>query len=406
MLERVHQEPLEYTTNILKEGFHAESLSEFSVGNVEKVLQFQITNRRYARTPLVRLTNLAAHLGVEDIYIKDEAQRFGLNAFKVLGGVYAIARYLAEKLNRDIETLSFAELRSAESKKITGEITFVAATDGNHGRGVAWAAHELGHNAIIYMPKGSSQTRLQAIRDEGAAAEITQYNYDESVRLVAVQAEENGWVMIQDTSWSGYEKIPLWIMQGYAVLAKEAIEQMHEQRPSHLLLQAGVGSFAGAIAGYFVEYYREHRPKIIIVEPHSANCFYRSFAAADHTVKTVDGEMNTIMAGLACGEPNPKAWSILKRCTDAAISVDDRIAALGMRILGNPLRGDERLISGESGAVTTGVLYYLMKEHSLQNVRDQLGLGFESRIMLISTEGDTDQEHYREIVWEGALSLG
>lgn len=382
--------------------------ADFSLDTVAEIHRFQSTHPDYAKTPLISLSHLAQYLGCQRVFVKDEAHRFGLNAFKVLGGIYAVARYLAERLNGHIGALSFEALKSPEMKKLTGEITFISATDGNHGRGVAWAARELGHRAVIYLPKGSSIARLKAIRDEGAAAEMTDFNYDETVRYAAKKAEENGWVVIQDTSWEGYDTIPLWIMQGYATLAKETVEQMMDhtpEPPTHLFLQAGVGSFAAAVAAYFVQYYGTSHPKIVLVEPHLANCFYKSFAANDHSIKTVGGKMDTMMAGLACGVPNPKAWDILKLSTETSFSCDDRVAALGMRILGHPLKSDQRIVSGESGAVSTGLLYCLAKDRRFKQVKEKLGLNRSSSVILINTEGDTDEAHYRKVVWEGACPM-
>lgn len=379
-------------------------LADFSKEEIQKVVNFQSSHPCYAPTSLVRLSSLADSLGVKEIFVKNEAERFGLNAFKVLGGIYGVGRYLAERLGRDISTLTFGELKSPEVKALTGEITFVSATDGNHGRGVAWAARELGHKAVIYMPKGSSLNRLRAIQSEGAYAEITEFNYDDSVRLAASYASDHGGVIVQDTSWEGYRDIPLWIMQGYATLAKEAVEQMASitaEPPTHVFLQAGVGSFAAGIAAYLIQYYQENHPRIVVVEPHLANCYYQSFASTDEFFQVVGGDMNTIMAGLACGEPNEKAWQILRHYACASFSCDDQIAALGMRVLGNPLEGDKKVISGESGAVTMGLLYSLTKEQDLVAYKHDLGLDDNSRILLINTEGDTDAEHYRKIVWEG-----
>ncbi|MYL34330.1 diaminopropionate ammonia-lyase [Pontibacillus yanchengensis] len=395
--------------NPMKQPFSMSGVpEEFSLESIRKVQQFQSSHERYQKTPLAKLDSLAEHLGVQEIFVKDESYRFGLNAFKVLGGIYAVGKYLAELLDRDIESLTFEELKSPETKKVTGEITFISATDGNHGRGIAWAAKELGHHSIIYMPKGSSERRLQAIKGEGAYAEITDFNYDAAVRYSSSLADQNGWVLIQDTAWEGYEKIPQWIMQGYATLAKESIEQIElhtEEPPTHVFLQCGVGSYAAGITGYLLQYYQEHHPKVIAVEPHSANCYYRSFQEADNSRHIVDGDMDTIMDGLACGEPNPLSWKILKRFAEASFSCDDKISALGMRILGNPLQEDPKVISGESGAVTTGLLYCLLSEDGLQGMKEKLQLDEHSRVLLISTEGDTDKESYRKIVWEGEHPL-
>ena len=205
--------------------------------------------------PLAKLDHMAARLGLGQVYVKDESYRFGLNAFKVLGGSFAMARYIAKQTGKDVSELPYNVLTSEELKKEFGQATFFTATDGNHGRGVAWAANKLGQKAVVLMPKGSTQTRLNNILAEGAQATIEEYNYDECVRMANAMAEktENG-VMVQDTAWDGYEEIPSWIMQGYGTMAMEADEQLHDygcDRPTHVFIQAGVGSLAGAVQGYF-----------------------------------------------------------------------------------------------------------------------------------------------------------
>lgn len=384
--------------------FNEEELAFFTTEEIKKVLKFQQTHPLYTNTPLESLTHLADHLNVADIKVKDESHRFGLNAFKVMGGIYAIGKYLADQLERDIESLSFSELQSPEIRKQLGDITFISATDGNHGRGVAWAARELGQKSVIYMPKGSTQARLDAIRNEGAYADITDVNYDDTVRICAKLAEENDWVMVQDTVWEGYDEIPLWIMQGYSAIAQEIIEEMESQQekpPTHIFLQAGVGSYAAGIGAYFTQYYRENPPKIIVVESDLADCYYRSFSSKTGEIEVVAGDMNTIMAGLACGEPNKRAFRILKQYAWATYSCADHIAALGMRVLGNPLRDDPKIISGESGAVPLGLLFYLRAFENRQAC-EELELDESSRVLVISTEGDTDYQHYLDVVWKGS----
>ncbi len=351
---------------------------------------------------MASLHRLAKHWGLGGVYVKDESHRFGLNAFKVLGGAYAIGRYLAERLGMNIEDLSFERLRSNEIREKLGEITFVTATDGNHGRGVAWAASQLSQRSVVYMPHGSSPTRLEAIRAAGAEAEIMQWNYDECVRHAARMAEEHGWVVVQDTAWDGYDAIPEWIMQGYSTLAIEAIEQLRAlgvPKPTHVLLQAGVGSFAGAVTALFASVYGDERPAIIIVEPNKADCIYRSARAG--SLQVVTGAMNTIMAGLACGEPNPAALQLLQDYGSLYISCPDSVAAKGMRMLGNPLGDDPMVISGESGAVTAGLLDHLMADPQLSDAKDRIGLTAASHVLLVSTEGDTDPSRYRDVVWDG-----
>ena len=255
------------------------SVDYISEDTIKKVNDFHKSFDEYSVTPLHNLGGLANHFGVKNIFLKDESYRFGLNAFKVVGGAYAIGKYLAEKLGMDISEISFEYLRSKEVKEKLGEITFVTATDGNHGRGVAWAATQLGQKSVVYMPRVASQTRLDNILKEGADASIIDGNYEDAVELSARMAKEHGWVVIQDTAWEGYEEIPTWIMQGYGTIIYEAIEQLNENgidKPSHVFLQAGVGSFAGAILGYLVDKLGEDRPITVVLEPDDANCYYLS----------------------------------------------------------------------------------------------------------------------------------
>ncbi|KOS67547.1 diaminopropionate ammonia-lyase [Lysinibacillus contaminans] len=374
-------------------------LEHFTVEQVDRVERFHRTYGKFEETPLRRLDALAADVGVDQICVKDESYRFGLNAFKVLGGVYALGQYLAKVLGKNIDELSFEELKLPEVKKRLGELTFISTTDGNHGRGVAWAARELGFKARIYMPAGSAEERLDNIKNEGAYAEITQMNYDDTVRYTSQLAEENGWIIVQDTMWEGYEEIPLWIMQGYTTLMKEVVQQL-EEAPTHVFLQAGVGSFASAMVAFLQQYYK---PDItfVLVEPHVANCYYESFKRGTEQSVNVGGAMQTIMAGLACGEPSPVAWNILKAYTKVSVSCAEDVAATGMRVLGNPLEMDPRIIAGESGAVPAGCFYAIMTDSNYQDLKEVLQINTTSRVLLVNTEGDTDVNNYRDIMWHG-----
>ncbi len=372
-------------------------LTCLSLESAEKVLSFHQSFPMYRETPLTHLKQLAAELGIEAIYVKDESFRFGLNAFKVLGGSYAIGNYIAGRLGIDISELPYEELISEEIREKTGEITFVTATDGNHGRGVAWTANQLKQKSVVYMPKGSSLERLDNIRAEGADALITDLNYDDTVRFADKQARENGWVLVQDTAWGGYENIPVWIMQGYGTMGLEAYGQLG-RRPTHIFLQAGVGSMAAAVTGFFSSAYGENKPIITIVEPNEADCLYRTAKAADGQLHFVTGEMKTMMAGLACGEPCTIAWSILESWADYFVSCPDRISVKGMQMLGNPLKGDPGIVSGESGSVTAGLVAEIMQNRDLSHIREQLHLGKDSVVLCFSTEGDTDKENYKRIV--------
>ena len=382
----------------------AADLSAFSYSEAQKARNFHAGFAQYSETPLTALSNLAKALGVASIHVKDESYRFGLNAFKVLGGSYALGRFIAQKLGEDIENLPASRILSAEVKEKLGELTFVTATDGNHGRGVAWTANQLGQKSVVYMPKGSAMERLENIRAEGADASITDLNYDDAVRLADQHAREKGWVMVQDTAWEGYTDIPLWIMQGYSTMGWEIIRQLEEmgaEKPTHLFLQAGVGSMAGAMAGFFAAYYGEDRPFITIVEPNRADCLFRTARANDGKLHNVTGDMNTIMAGLACGEPCSIGWDVLRHCADAFLSVPESVAADGMRILAAPARGDSPIVSGESGAAAFGAAANLLLDSDLAAMKEQLGINEHSRLLFISTEGDTDKENYRNVVWRG-----
>jgi diaminopropionate ammonia-lyase len=379
---------------------HAVSLEE-----AKKAQHFHSGFPGYEFTPLAELDCLAKDLGVAKVYVKDESCRFGLNAFKVLGGGYAIGNYLAQRLGKKIDEVSFDSLTSESCRRELGDVTFVTATDGNHGRGVAWMANKLRQHSVVYMPKGSAKERLENIRKENADAFITDLNYDGAVHLAEKHAAENGWVLTQDTAWDGYEEIPTWIMQGYMTLSYEILQQLHSigaEKPTHLILQAGVGSFASSVLGFFASVYGEERPKTIIVEPEAAACLFKSAKADDGKVHFVTGDMNTIMAGLACGEPSTVSYRIIDSYADAFVSCSDEVSAEGMRVLGNPMGSDRRVVSGESGAVGAGLLREIMRNPALAPLREKLGFSSESRVLLISTEGDTDRENYRRIVWDGA----
>ena len=381
-------------------------LSLMSGNNVNQARAFFRSFPQYAVTPLARLDGLAGRLGLGGLYVKDESHRFGLNAFKVLGGAFAMARYIAEETNQGIEAMTYDYLTGEQLRKDFGQATFFTATDGNHGRGVAWAARQLGQRAVVHMPKGSAKIRYDNIAREGARVTIEDMNYDDCVRLAAAEAArtEHG-VVMQDTAWEGYELIPAWIMQGYGCMAQEASEQLRAlsvERPTHVFVQAGVGCMASAVVGFFANLFPENPPRFIIIEAESAACLYKGACQRDGTPATVGGDMPTIMAGLACGEPNILSWDILRNHADAFLACPDWVSARGMRMLAAPLRGDPAVISGESGAVGMGVIDALMTDAAYGELKQALGLDGSSRVLLFSTEGNTDPENYRRIVWGGA----
>lgn len=391
---------IEWIDNPYKESNVAtEALHHFSEEEMNKAMNFHSDMPNYEATPLHRLTNLSDQLGVKGIYVKDESKRFGLNAFKGLGGSYAIASYFAKELSLDLRITRFQEL--VDQVASLPAVTFATVTAGNHGRGVAWAAYHFNQKAKVYMPKGSSPSRLEAIKKFGAEAYMSDVNYDDTVQQVAQLAAEQNWVLLQDTAWEGYEAIPLYIMQGYTTILAEIVEQLKEESLdsiTHIFLQAGVGSFAASIAAAFYNLTSESSPKIVIVEPSKADCLYQSALHASGDPQRVYGKLDTMMAGLACGEPSPVAWDILKSISDCFISVDDTISAKGMQLLGHPRGEDAKVISGESGAVPLGVLYELLTNDQTSPLKEELGLDESSNILFISTEGDTDPDNYQKIV--------
>ena len=380
-------------------------LPVMSLENIKQAREFHKSFPQYTITPLAKLDGMAEGLGLGGLFVKDESYRFGLNAFKVLGGSFAMARYIASEMGRDVSEMTYDYLTSEKFREEFGQATFFTATDGNHGRGVAWAANKLGQKAVVHMPKGSTNTRFDNIAKEGAKVTIEEVNYDDCVRMAAAEAEATPHgVVVQDTAWEGYEEIPAWIMQGYGSMAGEAAEQLREvsvNRPTHVFVQAGVGSLAGAVVGYFTNLYPENPPKFVVMEAGAAACLYKGAVAGDGDPRIVGGDLQTIMAGLACGEPNIIGWDILRNHVSAFVSCPDWVAAKGMRMLAAPVKGDPKVISGESGAVGMGVISTIMEDDEYKELRDALELNRDSKVLMFSTEGDTDPDKYKKIVWGG-----
>lgn len=396
---------MKWVANTMPKSDASPQLALMAPSQIEKARQFHRSFPQYKPTPLVSLEVFAKNFGLGGVYIKDESYRFGLNAFKVLGGSFAMARFIAKQVGRDISELGYKQLTSPDTKKDLGEYTFFTATDGNHGRGVAWAANQIGQHSVVYMPKGSSLPRLENIRKEGAKAEITELNYDDAVRLATAEsAKTPNSVVIQDTAWQGYEDIPGWVMQGYGTMASEADYQMKAngaERPTHIFVQAGVGSLAGAVTGFFQNLYPKNPPTVVVVEAQAADCLYRSAARGDGTTENVGGDLTTIMAGLACGEANTISWEILRNYADYFVSLPDYSAARAMRVLAVPLQGDSPIISGESGAAGMGCLFEVLANPHFKELRDALKLDDSSQVLLFSTEGNTDPSWFRRVVWDG-----
>ncbi|RIK17954.1 MAG: diaminopropionate ammonia-lyase [Anaerolineae bacterium] len=375
-------------------------------GITDKARAFHTQLPRYEMTPLKRLSSLATRLGLGSIWVKDESARFRLNAFKALGGSFAIYSFISQKTG--LPNLSFADLMSGEVRAALGDITFTSATDGNHGKGLAWAARKLEFPCVIYVHKNTSQARIAAIAEFGAEVRVVNGNYDDAVRQCERDAQANGWQVISDTSWPGYEDVPKWVMQGYTTLLAETQEQFAALgiiKPTHIFLQAGVGAFAASVIAFYKKLFGGGAPISVVVEPRKADCLYQSMVIDDGRPHAVAGDLDTIMAGLACGEPSPLAWSIIRDCADFVITSPDYVAAKGMRMYGVPLKGDPFVVSGESGAVTLGVLPFIIGYEGAADLRQQLRLDETSRVLLINTEGNTDPDYFRNVVWEGVFPV-
>ena len=347
----------------------------------------------YAVTPLHELKALARQMNVASVHYKDEGSRFGLGSFKALGGAYAVARLLCQLVGEQLSRrVSRAELLAAPCRELTKAITVTCATDGNHGRSVAWGAQLLGCQCVIYIHANVSEGRRQAIEHYGAKVIRTSGNYDDAVRQADRDAKSIGRYVISDTSYEGYMEVPLDVMQGYQLMGEEAAQQLDEM-PTHVFIQGGVGGLAAAVCGYFWERFGKARPRVIVVEPERADCLMQS--ARNGKITAVLGDLDTLMAGLACGEVSLLAWKILETGADAFVVVSDQAAIDTMRLLASPSRGDIPIVAGESAVAGLAAAIGVAKNASQ---RTALKLDDRSRLLFFGTERDTDPVLYAQLV--------
>ena len=350
------------------------------------------TWENYAPTPLYRLTDLANKIGIADIMYKDESPRFGLQSFKALGGAYAglrvIQRELTRQLNRDV---SVAEIRSGALAEHIGRITLTSATDGNHGRSLAWGAQLFGAPCRIYIHEFVSENRAQAMRDYGAEVIRISADYDESVRVTRRESDENGWFVVSDTSWDGYTQAPTDVMSGYGVMVDEISVDLSES-PTHLFIQGGVGGLAAAVTARMRQKFG-NATRIVMVEPALAACLYESGKSGVATTVTVHEE--TIMAGLSCGEPSALAWEILNEEVSDFLTIPESVVGPAMRLTANPPGNDPVITAGESAICGLAALIMASLTPAMKK---QLGLDQHSRVLLIGSEGITDREVYAQIM--------
>jgi diaminopropionate ammonia-lyase len=344
-------------------------------------------------TPLVALPTLAAARGVAALHVKDEGKRFHLTSFKALGGAYAVAslvlRQAGAKLGRPLD---FADLAMPDVRAQAAHMTFACATDGNHGRSVAWGAQLTGAACRIFIHKGVSEARAAAMAAFGATVDRVDGSYDDSIRIAAETAAREGWTVVSDTAWDGYEAIPLTVMQGYTATVGEALDAL-DAPPTHIFVQAGVGGLAAAVAAYAHQRLGAAAPKIVVVEPERAACLHASAEAGDAV--TIPHDAPTVMAMLECATPSPLAWEVLHHLADGYVTLTEEEAGAAMRLLANPLTGDPPIVAGESGCTgLAGALQCLGDAAAAKH----LGLGEASRILVFNSEGATDAAIYAGIV--------
>jgi len=368
----------------------AETLSLAAAEEVERFLRHR---ENHVVTPLYALACLARELRVGAIHIKDEGLRLGLGSFKALGGSYAVIRLVldaaSEQLGRAVDV---AALQAPDVRAIAAGMTFACATDGNHGRSVAQGARLVGASAVVFVHSGVSQERVAAIARFGAEIVRVAGSYDDSVEEAARVADKNGWTIVSDTSWPGYERIPALVMQGYTAMVREALRQLPEP-PTHVFVQAGVGGVAAAVGGHLALALADQRPMFIVVEPARAACLYES-ARAGHPIRIEQGEP-TVMAMLECYEPSLIAWRVLSRVADGFMTVEEEDAVAAMKRLARPLGADPAVVAGESGGVGLAGLISALAD---PEARKALRLSPRSRIFVINTEAATDPLRYAELV--------
>lgn len=356
------------------------------------ILAFHRALPGYDPTPLVSIKKTAQELGFSDLLVKDEGRRFGLKAFKALGASHAVYHLLKRRCGGN---LTPDEFLASKGRAAAEGLVFTCATDGNHGRALAWIARLLERPAVIYVPRDTVPARIRAIEAEGGEVIVVEGGYDEAVRCASVRGEREDWAVVADVGYDGYEELPIFIQQGYLTIFEEVASQLrerHEMMPDHIFIQAGVGAFASAAAWFFSDPVRGVR--LISVEPLAADCLLASARADDGRVHTVRDNRGTIMAGLNCETPSSTAWEPVHRRFDAYLSIDDHYAEEAMRIL-----AAGGIVAGESGAAGLAALLALRAE-SPDLAERELSLVEDSRILVINTEADTDPEGYERIVGE------
>ncbi len=334
--------------------------------------------RNYQPTPLINLPKLAKSLGIKELYLKDESSRFRQSTFKSLGASYAINRYLEAS---------------------PGKCTFCTATDGNHGRSVAWAAHRHKQNAVIYVPEHTAESRIRNIKKQRAKVVIVEGDYDATVKRARKDAHKYGYVLIQDTSWEGYTEVPAIIASGYKTMLDELDDLLHTKKSpgfDFAFLQCGVGTWASSVVAYYRNRYPRCMPKFVTVEPLESDSLMES--CRRQALSKTRGSQETVMAGLNCGTASLQAWEILHAGIDLCLAIPDDYAIKAMQSLYFPFKNDAQIFAGESGAAGLAGLLALCNDPSLREIREKIGLGDNSIVLVFNTEGVTDPDSFDELI--------
>ena len=357
----------------------------------------------YRPTPLHCLKGFSDQVGVSGIYFKDESTRFGLGSFKALGGAYAVQKLLQREITRRTgKKVSIEDVRRHDYSEIIGDIMVATATDGNHGRSVAWGAQRLGVKCVIYIHQQVSAQRQSAMEDLGATVWRIAGHYDDSVHQLAKDASDKGWYIVSDTSYEGYTELPREVMAGYGVMIHEATAELSQYPPiTHVLVQGGVGGLAASVCSYIWQDMQDKKPRFIVVEPELAACLFQSAKQREPTKVLIGSE--TIMAGLSCGEISQLAWEILTRGVDDFVTIKDELVAPTMRLLATGRFGDRPVVSGESGVAGLAALLALSVSPAL---KEQFGINGQSQVLLFGTEGATDPLIYERLVGQKPESVG
>ncbi|MAU63520.1 MAG: diaminopropionate ammonia-lyase [Flavobacteriaceae bacterium] len=363
---------LNYPSNILKKDI------TYQILNDSKSISFHRTFKNYKKSPLYKLSALSNFLKISKLYVKDESNRFGLDSFKVLGGSYAVNQILKNKPKVSI---------------------FCTATDGNHGKGLAWSAKKYKKKCIVYVPKNTSKQRIKSISELGASVEQLEMNYEDTCKYAAKISFKMNWELVQDASWDNYELIPAYIMSGYLthfIEMEENINKIKQPDLDIVIIQCGVGSWAASCIWYYLSRYGKNKPKIVLVEPEESCGVYQSLN--ENKRISPKGNLSTIMAGLNCGIPSKSAWEIIKRGCDGVIKITDAEVMSAMNLFYKPLSDDSKIISGESGAAGLAGLIKCIKDKKLKKIKDHIGLNKDSRVLIFNSEGKTDINSFSKIV--------